>query len=68
MSATQKLASGWLVDGPGARALDANDYIIYDKNTGFLSYDADGSGAGAAVVFAKLSTGLDLSNSDFFVI
>jgi Ca2+-binding RTX toxin-like protein len=51
-----------------ARALDANDYVLYDKATGYLRYDADGSGAGAAVTFAKLAAGLTLTSADFVVI
>jgi hypothetical protein len=32
-----------------------------------LSYDADGSGAGAAVQIAILGTGLAMTNADFMV-
>jgi Ca2+-binding RTX toxin-like protein len=38
----------------GSTALDANDFILFDRTTGNLFYDADGSGAGAKVLFAKL--------------
>jgi Ca2+-binding RTX toxin-like protein len=38
----------------GTSALDADDYILFDRLTGNLFYDADGSGAGAKVLFAKL--------------
>jgi hypothetical protein len=52
----------------GAKAKDKNDYIIYDKKSGILSYDADGSGKGAAVAFAKLSKNLKFTHKDFFVV
>ncbi|MEZ0167158.1 calcium-binding protein [Microvirga sp. TS319] len=52
----------------GTKAKDANDHVIYDKGTGKLFYDADGSGHGAAVQIATLSKGLALSHSDFFVV
>jgi Ca2+-binding RTX toxin-like protein len=51
----------------GTAALDSNDYILYDKTTGALSYDADGSGAGQAIRIAVLGTNLDLTNADFVV-
>ena len=37
----------------GAAALDANDYIVYNRTTGVLSYDANGNAAGGAVAFAR---------------
>jgi serralysin len=48
--------------------LDADDRIIYDSGTGNISYDADGSGAGAAVVFAQVSAGTMLSADNFHII
>jgi len=51
----------------GAVALDANDFLLYDSSTGALFYDVDGSGAGAAVRFATLQTGLSLSAASFTV-
>ncbi|WP_285892602.1 calcium-binding protein [Microvirga terrae] len=50
------------------KADDRNDYLLYDKKTGILSYDADGSGSKAAVEFAKLGKNLKLTHKDFFVI
>jgi Ca2+-binding RTX toxin-like protein len=52
----------------GTQAADADDRIIYDQATGRLFYDADGSSAGAAVLFATLSGNPTLSASDFAVI
>lgn len=51
----------------GAKAADGNDRIVYDSRTGTLSYDADGSGKGAAVQFTKIDAGLALGASDFLV-
>ena len=52
----------------GAAAHDADDRIMYYASTGQVFYDADGDGAGAAIQFALLDTGLSLTNADFFVI
>jgi serralysin len=52
----------------GSAAADGNDFIVYDKAAGVLSYDADGAGAGAAVAFAQLKSGLALTYKDFLVI
>lgn len=67
LNAPVALNNAWLVDEAGAHAHDANDYLIYDRTTGNLSYDADGNGAGAAITFAHLPAGLDLGNANFFV-
>ena len=50
------------------KATDKNDYVLYDKKTGVLSYDADGSGSGKAVEFALLKKGLAMTYKDFYVI
>ena len=49
-------------------AVDANDYILYNSGTGVLSYDADGSGKGAAVQIALIGNHAVLAASDFIVI
>ena len=52
----------------GSAAGDANDRIVYDAASGQLFYDADGNGAGAAVLFATLQGAPSLNASDFLVI
>ena len=52
----------------GSKAVTTDDHIIYNSKTGALLYDADGSGAGAAIQFAKLSAGLHLTHDDFHVV
>lgn len=52
----------------GAKAADANDFVIYNKATGALLYDADGNGAGAAVQVTTVGTGLNMTNADIVVI
>ncbi|MGF9759489.1 calcium-binding protein [Microvirga sp. 0TCS3.31] len=51
-----------------SKSKDKDDYVVYNKKTGVLSYDADGSGKGKAVEFAQLNKGLTLKYDDFFVI
>ena len=41
--------------------------ILYDSSSGALYYDADGSGAGAAVQFAQIGSGLSLDADHFFI-
>jgi Ca2+-binding RTX toxin-like protein len=51
------------------KAKDKNDYLIYNKKSGILSYDADGSGAKyKAVEIATLKKGLKMTAADFFVV
>jgi Ca2+-binding RTX toxin-like protein len=52
----------------GSKARERDDYLIYNKKTGALSYDADGSGSREAVEFAQLSKNLKLTYKDFFIV
>ena len=52
----------------GAAAADANDYIVYNRATGVLSYDANGNAAGGAIAFASLANHPVLTAGDFLVI
>lgn len=51
----------------GSAAADADDRIIYNSATGNIYYDADGSGAGAQILFARVAIGLGMSAADFTV-
>lgn len=61
----EKLNKSYFESG---QADDRNDYLLYNKKTGILSYDADGSGAKAAVEFAQLGKNLKLTYKDFFIV
>ena len=52
----------------GSTAQDATDHLIYNKQTGALSYDADGRGGHGQVKIAELDAGLTLHASDFLII
>lgn len=63
------LAASRFVANNSGRATDTADRIIYEKDTGKLFYDRDGSGSKFAKVhFATLDDGLSLTHNDFFVI
>jgi serralysin len=50
------------------KAHDKSDRIIYDKDSGVLYYDADGSGRGAAVAVASISKKLAMTHKDFYIV
>ena len=52
----------------GAAAADAQDRIVYNSATGDLFFNSNGNAAGGSTLFAKLDTGLALSNTDFYVV
>ncbi len=51
----------------GAAAADASDRVVYNAATGQLFYDADGNGAGTAVLFATVAANTAITLGDFFV-
>ncbi|MDQ4100495.1 MAG: hypothetical protein M3121_08350, partial [Chloroflexota bacterium] len=51
-----------------SRARDREDRIVYDKATGALYYDQDGTGSAAQVKFAQLAKNLAMNYADFIVI
>jgi pimeloyl-ACP methyl ester carboxylesterase len=51
----------------GAEALDSDDYIIYNQNTGDVYYDRDGSGSAAAAKLAVIDNKALLTHTNFIV-
>ena len=51
----------------GTKALDSNDYLVFNPRTYTLSYDADGNGAGKAVAFVVLTGVTTISADDIWV-
>ena len=47
---------------------DASDRIIYESDTGFLFFDADGFGGAAGIKFAVLTAGLAMVSPEFVVV
>lgn len=51
----------------GNAAADTSDRFIYNKNTGSLFFDADGTGTSIQVQLASLATGLAMTSADIFI-
>ncbi|CAA2105670.1 Bifunctional hemolysin/adenylate cyclase [Methylobacterium bullatum] len=51
----------------GTNPLDTDDRVLFNKATGEVSYDADGSGTGQAILFATLDKPGSLTFQDFLV-
>lgn len=52
----------------GSKAKDSNDFVGYNKNTGDLWYDANGSKAGGQVSFASIGKNKIIDYHDFQII
>lgn len=52
----------------GKGPVDADDRILYDPNSGALSYDTDGDGTAAAVRFALIANRASLTAEDFLLV
>ena len=64
----QVSSASFVTGGNGVKALDTNDYLIFNSATGALFYDADGSGKGAAIQFAAVVGVADVTASDIWII
>ena len=52
----------------GSQAVDENDFLIYNRATGQLFYDANANGTGQRVLFAVFETSPELGAGDFGII
>ena len=52
----------------GTTATEAHAQILYNQASGQIFYDADGTGASAAVLVATIGAGTQLGNNDFVVL
>jgi autotransporter-associated beta strand protein len=52
----------------GRHADDHNDYLVYNRKTGVLSYDKDGDGHKHGIAIAQLTDHLHLTGADFLVV
>ena len=67
-SKTGTLSAAMFKTGTNNNAGDASDRIIHNKSSGALFYDADGTGANAAVQIALIGNQANLTVADFVVI
>jgi Ca2+-binding RTX toxin-like protein len=67
-AANVALSAANFVANTAGTAVDADDYIVYDSDSGALYYDADGNGAGVAVKFAVLTGHPAITAADFYVV
>ena len=61
------LQSSFFRASTAGTAVDADDFVLYDTDSGQLFYDADASGAGARVLIATLTALPALTSADIFV-
>jgi serralysin len=71
LTTTGVLSSSNFRASTSGNAVDSNDFVLYDTDSGQLYYDADGIGTGVKVLIATLSatpSGMPaLSSADIFV-
>lgn len=65
---TGTIATSNFVKNTTGKAVDKDDYIIYETDTGKVFYDADGSDKGAGVQVALIGKNLVLTNAYFVLI
>ena len=64
---TNGFSAGNLVSNTTGRAMDSDDYLVFNSTNRTLSYDADGNGSGAAVAFTVLTSVNTLRYDDILI-
>ena len=62
------LSDNFVSGSTGVKALDSNDHLIFNTDTGALFYDPDGSGRGAMLQFATLTGVSNVAYTDFWIV
>lgn len=62
------LSAGSFAANAAGVAQDANDFVVYETDTGKLFYDSNGSAAGGAVQIATLANHPVLTAADFWIV
>jgi hypothetical protein len=64
------VTEGSFLKGAGVKALDPNDYFLFDTAQNKLFFDVDGSGSAAPVELVQFQAGMDpnLSGSSIYVV
>ncbi|TSA59813.1 MAG: calcium-binding protein [Sediminibacterium sp.] len=66
LTATGELSATMFFSGSAAQNI--NQHVIYNPNTGAVTYDSDGNGAGQGIIIATLGVNLTITSADFVVI
>ena len=61
------LAADALLSNTTGDAETGSNRIIYETDTGYLRFDADGTGDADSVIFGRLRSGLNIDEDDFFI-
>ena len=67
-TAVGAISSAWFVKNTDGLAKDANDYLVYETDTGNLFYDSNGKASGGSTLVAHLSANLSLTYQDFLIV
>jgi serralysin len=62
------ISSSMFVSNTTGLARDANDFLIYERDSGDLFYDSNGSASGGRILFAELDPNLSLTYRDFVIV